>query len=99
MKRFLSILIAAWCLSSVASAQAPGDPISWLGRISNAAHKLNYTGSFTYQSGKNIETSRIAHFVDANGDEHERLRRLMAAPGRWSATRRRCSAFFLTRSC
>jgi hypothetical protein len=76
-----------------------GDPISWLGRISNAAHKLNYTGSFTYQSGKNIETSRIAHFVDANGDEHERLEALDGSPGRLSAIRRKCSASFRTRSC
>ena len=64
MRRFLIVLTAALCWSSVVAAQVPGDPISWLGRISNAAHKLNYTGSFTYQSGKNIETSRIAHLVD-----------------------------------
>jgi len=80
MKRFLIVLTAALFWSGMAAAQVPGDPISWLGRISNAAHKLNYTGSFTYQSGKNIETSRIAHFVDANGDEHERLEALDGSP-------------------
>ena len=65
----------------------PGDPLNWLGRISSAAHKLNYTGSFTYQSGKNIETSRIAHLVDGNGENTSASRRWMAARGRSSATR------------
>ena len=80
MKRLFCVLIAALCWSGVFAAETPGDPLSWLGRISSAAHKLNYTGSFTYQSGKSIETSRIAHLVDANGAEYERLEALDGSP-------------------
>ena len=80
MKRFLSILIAAWCLAAVA-ARGPRRSDKLAGRISNAAHKLNYTGSFTYQSGKNIETSRIAHLWTPTATNTNAWRRWMAAPG------------------
>lgn len=80
MKHLFSILVAALCWGSAVAAETPGDPLSWLGRISSAAHKLNYTGSFTYQSGKSIETSRIAHLVDGNGAEYERLEALDGSP-------------------
>ncbi|TVT54850.1 MAG: siderophore-interacting protein [Azoarcus sp. PHD] len=64
---------------TVASAEAPSDPLSWLGKISTASQRLNYVGTFTYQSGTQIETSRIAH--RANGDgEYERLEVLDGSP-------------------
>lgn len=79
MKHLFCALMAffAWC--SVASAQVPTDPLSWLGRISSAAHKLNYTGTFIYQNGKSVETSRIAHLVDG-GAEYEKLEALDGSP-------------------
>lgn len=78
-------LIAAFGLCAVllqaqqAVAQVPGDPLSWLGRIATAGQRLNYSGTFIYQSGKNFETSRIVHMADANG-EHERLEVLDGSP-------------------
>lgn len=60
-------------------AETPGDPLSWLGRISMAGQRLTYTGTFTYQSGRNFETSRIAHMADASG-EYERLEVLDGSP-------------------
>lgn len=79
MKRFFCFLAVLFVSCGSASAQSPTDPLSWLGRISSAAHRLNYTGTFTYQSGKSVETSRIAHLVDANG-EYERLEALDGSP-------------------
>ena len=38
--------------------------------------QLNYTGTFVYQHGDRGETSRITHFVDANGGEYEKLETL-----------------------
>lgn len=61
-------------------AQAPSDPVSWLGRIASAGQRLTYSGTFIYQSGKNFETSRISHMVDAGGTEHERLEVLDGSP-------------------
>lgn len=80
MRGFAAAL--AVCASLVhlpAFAQAPGDPLSWLGRIATAGQRLNYSGTFIYQSGKNFETSRILHMTDANG-EHERLEVLDGSP-------------------
>ncbi len=79
MKRFLCFLALCWACMGAALAQVPTDPLSWLGRISSAAHRLNYTGTFTYQSGKHVETSRITHMVDAGG-EYEKLEALDGSP-------------------
>jgi sigma-E factor negative regulatory protein RseB len=79
MKHFFCCLVALGAWSGSALADVPTDPLSWLARISNAAHKLNYTGTFTYQSGKNVETSRIAHLVDGSG-EYEKLEALDGSP-------------------
>jgi sigma-E factor negative regulatory protein RseB len=97
MMRFLCCLAFVFAGCGSALAQAPNDPLSWLGRISNAAHKLNYTGTFTYQSGKHVETSRITHLVDTSG-EYEKLEALDGSPGRWSATTMKCSASSRSRS-
>ncbi len=77
-------LAVVWALcasffSPFAAAQASSDPLSWLGRIATAGQRLNYTGTFIYQSGRNFETSRIAHMVDASG-ERERLEVLDGSP-------------------
>lgn len=79
MKRFVVLLAACLTAGVAAGADASTDPLSWLGRISSAAHKLNYTGTFSYQSGKNVETSRIAHLVDG-GAEFEKLEALDGSP-------------------
>lgn len=71
--------LCAFLLHPVASADSPTDPLSWLGRIATASQRLNYVGTFTYQSGKHIETSRIAHRADGEG-EFERLEVLDGSP-------------------
>lgn len=40
---------------------------------------MNYAGSFVYQHGRQVETSRIAHWADADG-EHEKLSTLDGRP-------------------
>jgi sigma-E factor negative regulatory protein RseB len=46
--------------------------LGWLKTIAFAAHQTNYSGTFIYQHGSQVETSRITHVVDKDG-EHERL--------------------------
>ena len=65
--------------TQVLAEEIPVDPLSWLGRIAQAGQRLNYAGTFTYQSGKNFETSRIVHVADENG-ERERLEVLDGSP-------------------
>ncbi len=79
--RFFAAVMAglALALPFQTVAEASADPVSWLGKISTAGQRLNYSGTFIYQSGRNFETSRIVHMVDANG-EHERLEVLDGSP-------------------
>jgi len=80
MKRFAAVLgLCAFLVQSQALAEAPGDPLSWLGRIAAAGQRLNYTGTFIYQSGRHFETSRITHVAGASG-EYERLEVLDGSP-------------------
>lgn len=80
MKR---ILVALALLASGGLVSLPvlatQDPIEWLGRIATAGQGLNYVGTFTYQSGREFETSRIVHRVDQHG-AHERLEVLEGSP-------------------
>lgn len=55
------------------------DPAQLLTRIQEAASKQNYLGVFTYQQGENVQASRLAHVVDADG-EHERVETLDGQP-------------------
>ncbi len=63
-----------------AAASAYSDPflqddLKWLETMAFAAHQTNYSGTFIYQYGGHVETSRITHVVDADG-EHGRLESL-----------------------
>jgi sigma-E factor negative regulatory protein RseB len=71
----LGLLLASWGVG----ADAPSDPLAWLARIAAAGQRLNYSGTFTYQSGSRSETSRIAHLRDGAG-EFERLEALDGSP-------------------
>lgn len=58
------------CIASIASAQplSPPEAMAWLQRIASAARQLNYAGTFVYQHGDTVETSRIVHLVEATGE-------------------------------
>jgi sigma-E factor negative regulatory protein RseB len=62
-----------------ALGQASPDAIGWLQRIYIATERLSYTGTFVYQHGERVETSRITRIVDASG-VHERLETLDGTP-------------------
>lgn len=79
MKHALMLLALGGLLAGSAHGDQPANAIAWLEKMAAAAQKLNYTGTFTYQSGGNSETSRITHVVDASG-EYERLEVLDGSP-------------------
>lgn len=79
MKRALMLLAMGGALVAPAHGDQHGDALAWLQKMATAAQKLNYTGTFTYQSGGSSETSRITHFVDVGG-EHEKLEVLDGSP-------------------
>jgi sigma-E factor negative regulatory protein RseB len=72
----ISFVILSFGLVSNASADPSWQSgMRWLETMAFAAHQTNYTGTFIYQYGSQVETSRITHVVDRNG-EHGRLERL-----------------------
>ena len=54
------------------------DELNWLKTMAFAAHQTDYSGTFVYQYGNHVETSRITHIVDRDG-EHGRLESLDGA--------------------
>ncbi|MBK6630328.1 MAG: MucB/RseB C-terminal domain-containing protein [Betaproteobacteria bacterium] len=73
------LIALSGALIAPADADQHGDALVWLQKMAVAAQRLNYTGTFTYQSGGTSETSRITHLVDAGG-EHEKLEVLDGSP-------------------
>jgi sigma-E factor negative regulatory protein RseB len=48
------------------------EALAMLQRIADAARQLNYSGTYVYQHGDQVETSRIVHFADSSA-EYEKL--------------------------
>ena len=48
------------------------EDLAWLKKIVLAAHQTDYMGTYIYQSGSYVETSRITHIREGE-NEHERL--------------------------
>lgn len=78
MMRLLFCSICSLFFSFPAASQQQ-DARYWLDRVVTAAHKLNYSGTFVFQSGAIAETSRITHLVDAGGVS-ERIEVLDGSP-------------------
>lgn len=74
----LVCLASALVLATAARAE-PSDAYAWLQRMANAAHGLNYQGTFVYQRGTRVETLRIVHRVE-DGREFAKLAALDGAP-------------------
>jgi sigma-E factor negative regulatory protein RseB len=55
------------------------EALSWLQKIAAAPRRYNYIGTFVYSSNGDIETSRIVHLVNEEG-EHEKSEVLDGAP-------------------
>lgn len=64
----VSLALSLFVGSSLAWAESgsPNPGVIWLQKAANAARTLNYTGTFVYQYGDQVETSRIWHFVDGS---------------------------------
>lgn len=61
-------------------AAAADDAVrGWLDRMSHALNNLDYQGTFVYQHDGQIETIRVVHIVNEQG-EHERLYSLNGTP-------------------
>ena len=78
--RFGSSAILVGCLFWFTPLQAAQDDgLYWLGRVLTATREQNYSGTFVYRNGLQVETSRITHVVN-QGRELERLEVLDGSP-------------------
>ncbi|OGS93083.1 MAG: hypothetical protein A2X75_00410 [Gallionellales bacterium GWE2_58_10] len=67
---------AALCgLLLAVAANVNAESLDWLKIVAFAAHQTDYSGVFVYQYDNRIETSRIIHVVEADG-EYEKLESL-----------------------
>jgi hypothetical protein len=76
----------------LASAQTQSEALALMNRAVQASQHTAYLGTFVYQSGSSVETSRIAHYVDADGNSIERLEVLTAVRARSYASTTRFAA-------
>jgi sigma-E factor negative regulatory protein RseB len=77
----LSSLIALpiYAEDTISTAADKRDAQVWLAKIQSAAHRLNYSGTFVYQQGDQVRTSRITHVLDGK-NEIEKLEVLDGKP-------------------
>lgn len=73
------IAIPAYAEQIVSTTADKRDAQVWLTKIQSAAHRLNYSGTFVYQQGDQVRTSRITHLLDGK-NEIEKLEILDGQP-------------------
>lgn len=69
---FCGLLLA---VAANVNAEERQDSLDWLKIVAFAAHQTDYSGVFVYQYDNLVETSRITHIVEADG-EYEKLESL-----------------------
>jgi sigma-E factor negative regulatory protein RseB len=72
-------LVGAFGCGGTIAAENGNDAMAWLKKIAAASRQLNYAGTFVYQHGRQMESSRIVHMSGANG-ENEKLETLDGPP-------------------
>jgi sigma-E factor negative regulatory protein RseB len=83
-----AVLLTALSVADQADAQAapaadvatPQGAALWLDRIQQAAQQQNYEGTFVYQRGAFVQSSRIAHYATKNDGEYEQIESLDGKP-------------------
>lgn len=79
-KIFAGVALSACCVSlCFAQSNVASDVVSILRKAQSAPQKLNFSGTFVYQQGNQIRTSRVTHILDASG-ELEKLEILDGRP-------------------
>ena len=76
---FSSLLAFTSHAQNVESSSAQQDTHAWLKKIQSSAQKLSYSGTFVYQQGNHVRTSRITHILNGK-NEVEKLEILDGKP-------------------
>ena len=89
----LLLLIGTSTLAAAADTTTPAEGMRLVRQMANAARQLNYSGTFVYRHGSQIETSRIWHLTDTSGD-YERLEALDGPPREIVRTNEEVTCFY-----
>ena len=73
--RFALIVVSFFAVASAFGDTGRQVDLDWLQTIAFATHQTDYSGTFVYQHNGHMETARITHISDQNG-EHEKLENL-----------------------
>lgn len=82
---FKFVVALSSCIAFAAQVEASESQVNkrdaqaWLKKIQTAAQRLNYSGTFVYQQGNQVRTSRITHVLDGR-NEIEKLEVLDGKP-------------------
>lgn len=79
LSKWLVFALAGALVSAGNAYAEPLDATAWLRKVAQSSRQINYAGTFVYQHGRQVETSRITHWVNAGG-EHEKLETLDGPP-------------------
>lgn len=67
----LAFLLMCGSESALAASSPSQVDLDWLQTIAFAAHQTNYSGTFIYQYGNHVETSRITHISNQDGEQEK----------------------------
>ncbi len=73
------LAVSSMSLAAAQTAASQAEGLQWLKKVSAAAQKLDYSGTFVYRSASRSETSRIVHRV-SNGNQMEKIEVLDGSP-------------------
>ena len=83
MKFWLAVAATSATLTAVqVCAQDAGtqEALEWLKKIADSSRTVSYSGTFVYQHGSRVETSRVVHYVNPAGGVFEKLETLDGPP-------------------
>jgi sigma-E factor negative regulatory protein RseB len=81
LPRALIFAAAALAAASVCAQDADTkEALDWLKKIAVSSRTVSYSGTFVYQHGSRVETSRVVHYVNAAGGVFEKLETLDGPP-------------------
>lgn len=80
MKFWLAVLATITALDVCAQDSVTGEALEWLKKIADSSRTVNYSGTFVYQHGSRVETSRVVHYVNPAGGVFEKLETLDGPP-------------------
>jgi sigma-E factor negative regulatory protein RseB len=80
MKYSLAVAATMVAAQAVAQDSTAISALDWLKKIADSSRTVSYSGTFAYQHGRRVETSRVVHYVNPAGGVFEKLETLDGPP-------------------